>query len=408
MDLSQYINFAAVLTKAGVSPQIVLTDTGSYPAGIPQQLIGWFSVTQPDGLTVGGSPTSPNVTWSGTGLTPATFALRLDNANGFQQGTYAIQYSIRVPGYTDTILSRNVYLTYISPVLAMSNTLDEFTPDLKVSDLTGYDQSGWTTVSVTRNWSVLINNVLGTERTITGTTNPFDMNYQGSYYDSLYDITLTATPNYQLQGNTWVSLIDKLSLEQTLQAEIPPTLTVLQAGLTALKVQLDGLNPNAFNYQAALNNYNLASSIYDNLVRRGSAGDLSGLDTYVWQLQKIFNNNVNPTYVNTNGVIPPYIWPSSGGGSVAWSAITGKPSTILAEGIVGTGFLSNGATQYVDARLVGIAAAQILVVRGGIPQANSNLGDGDTYITKNLNDDFLTFVPAVATGEKIKISIAPL
>lgn len=400
------INFAAVLDKSQSSPVLTLADTGTYASGIPQSLIGWFSVTQPDGMTIGGSVGSPNVQWVGGQLTKGTFALRLDNANNFQQGAYTITYTIQVPGYTNTVLTQVLILSYAPPVLAMSNTLNLFTPDLQVSDLTNYNQTGFNIVSTTRNWSVIIQSVLGNNQTVTGTSNPFDMNYQGGCYDSRYIITLTATPNLQPQGALWVTIIDKIVLTQVLQAQIPPTLVQLQAGLTALKLTLDATLPSASNYYTLLNNYNLASSIYDNLERRGTNGDLSGLDTYVFQLLKIFNNNVNPTYVNTNTLIPAYAWPSSGGGSTAWSSITGKPSSILVEGYVGT-VMPAGST-YTDERLVGVTSAQVLVFRNNIPQDDSNLADSDTYITKNTADNFITFNPAVANGEKVKIIIAPL
>lgn len=403
MDLSAYIGFAATLDKSQSSPVLQLADTGSYPSGVPQQLIGFFSITQPDGLTVSGSFTAPNVQWISGQLTKGIFALRLDNANGFQQGGYSITYGVRVPGYTDTFLTKTFILSYASPVPSMSNSLNLFTPDLQVSDLTNYTQPGWNPVSSNVNWSVLIQSVLGTNKTVTGSSNPFDMNYQGSYYDALYGVTMTITPSYQLQGNTWVTIIDKLILSQTLQAQIPPTLTQLQAGLTALNLQLGATLPSSPSYSSLLNNYNLASSLYDSLVRRGQNNDLTGLDTYIWKLQKIFNNNVNPVYVNTNGVIPAYNWGSGGAGSVAWTNITGKPSTVLVEGYVGTA-MPSGAT-YTDSRLVGIPASQLLIFRNKVEQDNSNLSDGDTYFTKNSGDSFITFNPALTTSELLKIMI---
>jgi len=406
MDLSAYIGFAATLDKSQSSPVLLLADTGTYPPGVPQQLTGYFSVTQPDGITVAGSFTAPNVQWVGGQLTKGSFTLRLDNANGFQQGAYSITYSIRVPGYDDTFLTKTFNLSYTSPVATMSNSLDLFTPDLKVEDLTNYTQDGWNSITTNVSWSVLIQSVLGTNRTITGSGSPFDMNYQGSYYDALYGVTMTLTPVYQLQGSTWVTLIDKILLFQTLQAQIPPTLTQLQAGLTALNLQLDGTLSSSPTYPALLNSYNLASSKYDSLVRRGQANDLSGLDTYVWQLQKIFNNGVNPTYVNTNGVIPAYDWGSGGSGSVAWSNITGKPSTVLVEGYVGVA-IPAGAT-YTDARLENVSASRILVFRNKVEQDNSNLSDGDTYFTKNQADGFMTFSPALTAGEVVKITIMAL
>jgi hypothetical protein len=401
-------NFVISLDKSQSSPTLTATDTGTYPGGVPQELIGWFSITQPDQITVGGSATAPNVQWQSGRLTQGIFSLRLDNSNNFQQGAYTITYTIRVPGYTDTVLTQVLILSYAPPVLAMSNSLNLFTPDLQVTDTTNYNQVGMNVLSTTDNWSVVIQSVLGNNQTVTGTANPFDMNYMGGYYDSLYVITLTATPSFQPQSALWVTLIDKIILTQTLQAQIPPTLTQLQAGLTTLKLTLDATLPSDPNYPTILNNYNLASSIYDNLVRRGNNNDLSGLDTYIFQLLKIFNNNVNPTYVNTNGLIPPYVWTSGGSSSVAWINITGKPSTILVEGYVGT-VMPAGST-YTDARLVGIPPAQLLVFRNTVPQPNSNLEGsyGSTYITKVTGNGFLTFTPAVANGEYIKILIAPL
>lgn len=405
-DLSQYIAFAVVLNKGQGS--IVITDTGTYPAGIAPQLTGWFNVTQPDGLSVGGSATSPNVIWISGRLTQGVFTLRLDNANGFQKGAYIVTYIVRVPGFDDTVLTRTAILFYTPPVLTMSDSLDEFTPDLQVEDTTDYDQANWNTVSTTRAWSVVINSVSGSAQTIAGSSNPFDMNYQGGYYDALYVITLTAMPSYQSQAATWLTIIDQIVLTQNMQAQIPPTIAQLQTGLSALKNTLDATLPSSVNYATIFKNYNLANSLFDNLLRLGQSGQLAGLDAYVWQLQKIFNNNVNPTYVNTNTAIPAFDWGGGSGGSVAWGNITGKPSSILAEGIVGSGFLVGGASQYIDDRLFGVASAQVLLFRNTVAQDDSNLGDGNSYITKNPGDNFITFQPFLTNGERIKISIAPM
>jgi hypothetical protein len=135
---------------------------------------------------------------------------------------------------------------------------------------------------------------------------------------------------------------------------------------------------------------------------------LAGLDTYIYQLQKIFNNDVNPTYVNTNEVIPPYDW-GTGGTSVAWVDITGKPSTVTVEWVVGdVGFPGVGATTFTNANLLNVPIARVYVFRNGLPQFSANPGDGDTYYTKNTADTFLTFSSALALAEKLIVLIIPL
>lgn len=385
---------------------MVLTDTGTYPGGVAPTLIGYFIITQPDGVTVTGSFGSPDISWTGSSLSQANKELRLNNSNGFQQGNYQITYWVRETGYTDTMLTKTFNLNYIPPSLSISNTLNEFTPDLSVSDQTSYSQTGFTFISANQSWAANINSVLGTGQNISGNGYTFDLNYQGGYYDSIYTITLTSQPQYQLNSPAnWVTIIDKIVLTVVYQAQIPPTLVQLQAGLTLLKQQLDAAVNDCNTYPGLLSNYNLASSIYDNLVRRGQANDLSGLDAYVWQLQTIFNNNVVPTYLNTNGLIPPYNW-GSGSGTVSWINITGKPSTILVEWLVGAGgFPGNGATVYTDARLVGIPINQLLVFRNDLPQYAANQSDGNTYFTKVTGNNFITFSQALTTGERIIIYV---
>jgi len=136
---------------------------------------------------------------------------------------------------------------------------------------------------------------------------------------------------------------------------------------------------------------------------------LAGLDTYIYQLEKIFNNNVNPTYENTNEAIPAYDWNTGGSGSVAWADITGKPSAITVEWVVGdVGFPGAGATTYTNANFVNVPVARIYVFRNGLPQFFANPGDGDTYYSKNLADNFITFSNALVAVEKIIVLILPL
>lgn len=411
-DLSAYISIAVVLDKSQPTPAFKIIDNSSYPPGVALTIAGILTVTQPDGITISNTNfASPDIHWTGSALNPAILALRLDTSNSFQRGGsgYFITYTVRAPGYTDTVLSKVFSIQYTPSVLVITNNFDIFTPDLAVQDATTYTQANVTYISTTRAWTAGIITVLGVGQTITGTGQTFDLAYLGSYYDSLYNIGLTVYPMYTLPGaGNFVTLIDNLATAATYTAQIPPTLSVLLADLTILKLQVDAAICDCNTYNVLLARYNLASDIYSQLILRGQSGSLAGLSTYVYQLLKIFNNNVTPTYVNTNGVIPTYNW-GGAGGSTAWTSITGKPSTITVEWVVGQGgFPGNGATVYTDARLANIPVAQVYVFRNGIPQFNSNPPDGDTYFTKNLADNFLTFSVAINTLEKIIILILPL
>lgn len=404
-NLSAYINFAIVLDKSLSTPAMKLVDTGSYPSGVANNLIGYFSITQPDGITVTGSFASPDIYWSSGALVQASKELRLDNSNNFQQGGYSLTYYIRVPGYDDTTLTKTFSLSYTQPVLTISEGFDEFTPQLTVTDSTTYTKTGFTYVGVVQSWAATIRSVSGTDENITGAGATFDLNWMGDYYDSYYDVTLTAEPSWKLVSpDDWVTVVDKIVLAETFQAQIPPTLVAILASLTTLKSEVDAAIANCNTYSTLLANYELAVSIYTHMIYRGREDDVAGLSEYVLQLQKIFNNNVNPTYTNTNGVIPAYDW-TPVIGTIPWSNVTGKPATVRIIWTVGmVGFPVAGATSLTDARL---ANYDVRMWRNGLAQLNFDPGSGNTYYTKTLSASVVNF-PALATDEEIIIETIPL
>lgn len=410
-DLSQYISVATVLDKSQGTPVWRIIDNSNYPPGVAQTIAGILTITQPDGITIANSNFgTPNIFWSSGALVPANMELRLDNAGSFQRGGsgYIIIYTVQAPGYTNTVLTKTFSLSYTPPPLVITNNFDIFTPDLSVQDSTSYTQAALTYVSTTRSWTAAIITVLGTTQNLTGAGQTIDLAYLGSYYDSIYNIGLTVFPQWTITASPFVTVIDNLATAATFAAQIPPTLAALLVSLTTLKSQVDAAICDCIRYTVLLANYNLASNIYSQLIYRGQSSSLAGLATYVYQLEKIFNNNVTPTYVNTNQVIPAYNW-GGGAGSVSWSAITGKPSTIAIEWVVGAGgFPGPGSTTYTDSRLINIPAAQVNVFRNGLPQFSSNPGDGNTYITKVTANNFLTFSTALGAGEEIIILILPL
>lgn len=310
-DLSAYIDFSVKLDKSGSTPVIKLTDPNNYPSPIGLYLTGIFSITQPDGISIDGSFTSPDIYSSGGFLTVASKELRLATDDSFQNGLYTLTYTIKVTGYTDTVKTKTFLLSYTQATIVISDLTDVFTPSLQEVDSTIYSQSGFTLSSVTRSWNADIKYVSSTVQTITGTSILFDMAYNSGYYDAHYSITLISTVTLVSTTYTWVSVIDKITSETQIDAYTPPTLAQLRASLTLLKQQIEQGTYCGSNCPCACEEsivYIEAVSLYEHIIARGQAGETVGLDAYVLQLQKIFNCSGIVPQAHTNAVLPPYDW----------------------------------------------------------------------------------------------------
>jgi hypothetical protein len=107
---------------------------------------------------------------------------------------------------------------------------------------------------------------------------------------------------------------------------------------------------------------------------------------------------------------------TGGGGSVAWTAITGKPSTIQFMFVVGG---PNNFASIVGAPAVPVSGAGDMVTgllstfavrmsRNGAWQMGLNPLDGNSYYTKVQSSNTIAFFPALAPGEEIIIETIPL
>lgn len=79
-------------------------------------------------------------------------------------------------------------------------------------------------------------------------------------------------------------------------------------------------------------------------------------------------------------------------------------SKVLAEWIVpAVGYPGIGDDTYSNVELIGVPANRIVVFRNALTQFHSDQSDGDTYISKNIEDDFFTFNVALTDQEKIQV-----
>lgn len=386
-NLSAYIAFNASLQKGPSGSSLVLTDPDNYPMGVNTSLLGYFVITQPDGITITGSFGTPDVSWNGSILTPATKELRLAYNGNFQQGIYQIDYHVVAAGYDETLLSKSFTLSYSSPTIVFDPNLDFFTPVLSVTDDSDYAQSPFTLVSVTRAWEGRITSVEGTPQTITGSLVTFLLAYLGVYYDARFAVTLISTVTYQMTGDDdWITIIDIVEAEVTYDSEIPPTLIELLELLTDLKTQIDDAGcicgtGCCSTCSPLLDRYKLAVSIYTHIVERGREGVTIDLGPYVVQLQKLLNNCVTPTYTHTNEAIPAYDW--GGGGGTSNFAF--YKQMIVGSGI--NGAPADGATNYVDAALIG---RTIMLFLDGL-ELGTSLTDRQSYVFDNTTGTITWF-----------------
>lgn len=313
-DLSAYIAFNVLLNKSVNTPVITLTDPFNYPAGVGIYVTGVFTITQPDGIVVQGSFTSPDITYN---TKSTNKELRLSSDGNFQQGLYVISYTVKCTGYTDTQLTKAFNLSYNEATVQITDLTDVFTPSLQQVDSTNYTQTGYNIASKTYSWSAVVNSVNGTVQTITGNAILFNMIYSGSYYDANYAISFQSIVTFTSTTYTYLTLIDKFTSTYSIDAYTPPTLANLLVSLTNLKTQIEAGTYCGQKCGCGTPDYtpfNTAESIYNLIIQRGQEGETVGLDAYITQLLGIFNCTTYRVQTHTNQPIPAYNFGGSTGG----------------------------------------------------------------------------------------------
>lgn len=106
-------------------------------------------------------------------------------------------------------------------------------------------------------------------------------------------------------------------------------------------------------------------------------------------------------YLNEAKVI---LMSGGSGGTVVPGEATLVGSKVLAEWTVGeAGYPGVGDSTYSNTELAGVASNRVMVFRNTMTQFHSDQGDGDTFITKNQEEDFFTFSVALTADEKIQV-----
>lgn len=308
-DLSAYVDFSVKLDKSDPdNPVTTVTDISDYPMGVAPTITGVISATQPDGISRDGSFLSPDISWDGSELTPVSFELRLASDDSFQNGLYTFTYTVKATGYDDTVKTKTFSLDFTVPVIAISSSVDVFTPSLTEEDVTDYVVDGFEAPDITRAWTALIRYVGTSIGTVTGTQSVFDMAYGGYYYDAHYSITLVSTVTWESTTYDWVTVVDEITGYTQIDAYAPPTLAEIRVMLDNMKSAIEaGTWCGICRCDCGVDytQWVLAVALYDQIVAKCENDEHDGLFVYIAQLLKIITCGVY-TQTHTNTIISAY------------------------------------------------------------------------------------------------------
>lgn len=296
-DLSAYQDIRIELDF--VTNKIKLTDPNNYPVGEANNLIGIFTITQPDGIAIQGEWATPEIYWQSGALVVAERLLR-KNADGTpQEGTYTVRYDIDHPDYTPSTITKTFDLSYKRKTLSLSEDFDVFTPLLVYRDNTSFTQSGFTTTTNTVSWAAQIGSV-GSK---TGSTSNFDLIYSGQYYDAEYNIDFQRDLLYTHNTYTYLTVRDRYIKEIITTADTPPSVNDIVLCINELKLSLDNAAGTCALVDSLEAKYQKAVVRYDHLIHKLTLGDSDDAEDL---LAEILNLTACSHTVYRNTPIAPY------------------------------------------------------------------------------------------------------
>ena len=291
------------------APKLVLTDTTSSP---PTDMVGIFSITQPDGYERTGDIDDPDITAAGGEF---EFPLTLDSDGNVQCGEYIIVFTAAAPSYLSTDFTRQFDFDYEPAELDLVEDFDVFTPELTYNDNTDYARDGYNNGAVTRAWEA----VSTPTGTLTATTQLFDLNLGGEYYDANYAIELVASLLYTHQTYSWLTIEESITESVDAYAMTPPTAEELVEQLDTLQATIETLDRTCREHCDLIMDYTYAEALLGQIIRKACMSLTDGIFDMLKRLITILNDNHIPTYVPTNDVILPYdtsaLCGGGGGGS---------------------------------------------------------------------------------------------
>lgn len=291
-----------VLDKSGPIPVIRVTDVSAY-GGLVNGITGILNILQPDQIAYQGTFTNPDIYYFNGALFVAQKELRLANDANFQKGNYIVTYTARHAGYDDTTIVVPFTIDYTRPTGVIVPNIDVFTPSLSVNDNTNYTANNFTQQGQVRSWISMA--VPG--MTVGGDVRQFNLNINGHYYDSIYNISLQVLMTYMLTATPNVSIIDQLNATSVFNTGVPESLNAIFVDINNYKAALGMVGGTCKDdYLTKKQNYIYASTLFQNFIYQGTCGNKTNLVGIYNELKATLNNNVALPYTPTNAIIPTY------------------------------------------------------------------------------------------------------
>lgn len=291
---------------------LVLTDTTSAP---PAGLVGFFTITQPDGSTRTGSVNSPDITAAGGSY---TFTLNRDSKGEVQCGTYTIKYTVTAPGYFSSDFTRSFVFQYDAVDLVIGESFDVFTPNLSVRDNTTYAVSNFSAGSPTRSWSISSTPT----GTLTGSGVTQSFAFGGQYYSAQYTISLTSSILYTHSQWSWLTVQQSLSKTTSACIQPPPSFQQFIEDISQLKLDLDNAVNTCQTFDRLKADFEYAVTLLTHIINKIKTSETDNIYEDLNDLLTVLANNQIPACTPTNQVIPPYNIGILDG--TAWGTITGN------------------------------------------------------------------------------------
>jgi len=169
----------------------------------------WLSVTYPNRKTVNyGTFQSPILPLGAS----STSIIPLKDLKGQPyDGLYTFTIFRKEGTATYEAIQSLNYQTLETGELQLQPHIDVLTPELKVEDVTEYQQEGYTS-STQRHFTALLENIPGT---LQSTDKVLDLEKDGGYYHTAYSLSLTATTTYTSLSVPWFQI--EIQQEKTIE-----------------------------------------------------------------------------------------------------------------------------------------------------------------------------------------------
>jgi hypothetical protein len=260
-----------------LSPVLNLTDD-SLP-GVPAGWSGDFTVVGPTGLIYDGTLDTPNVA---DGVSDSFTVPLVPGENGYPApGQYSISYHLAAPGEDSAVKTKVFNLAHTPIVPVITQLLDVYTPNVRLTDDTDVAVAGYTVTSEDKIWVAELPTVGSSNSTVDFIL----LQVAGVYYSGAWLVGYDNMVEYVSDANPWLTVRAYYDWDETVNISERNSFAELLDFLDQLKAVAS-----APNCGSAATDYIYAASLLSHismLVRNDNYADVPALlSAYISILQR--------------------------------------------------------------------------------------------------------------------------